>query len=213
MLHPYKIILMILLLSAGSFSLKESLAAGTAVEKKAFAEVLNKLGTDYDRFFTIEEVKSAGEMGALSVRQVARPGKKLGLNRELEELRRKIAGFEYFTDTRNPQVIHIVDARLLVQKHYAMSLTVKELNFNGPLFQLPYNLKQHGIPVELSRVYSTTTFMTADFRMQVSVKAKSIKVREALTDLNSLKGRSSRVIWTSETTIGKNQDSVIVFYI
>ncbi|SRR6266436_10270240 len=213
MLHPLCVVVALIFLSTGSTSSVMSLHQGATDGKKQLSDVLNDFGTDYDKFFTIEDAKSTGKATPLSKRPIARPGKKFGLTRELEELRRTVTGFTYYPDSRNPQVIHIVDAPLVAQKNYGMNLIVKEINFTGPLYRLPDHLKQQGIPVEVSRQYTTTSYMTADFRTQVSVKAKSIRVREALTDLNSLKGRSSRVIWTSETTIGKNEDSVIVFHI
>jgi hypothetical protein len=170
------------------------------------------MGADYDRFFTIEEaVPGDGMSPLLRSRPVVRPGKKFGLIRELEELRRTVPGFTYYVSRREPRVIHVVEAALTRRKDYGMSAVVQRIDFTGTLMALTSAIEMQGIPVAPSLVHDSDTFPFLDFHTEVKVSARRMSVRDVLTDFIPLRGRGSRIIWFAETKEGQKEKTLVEF--
>lgn len=170
------------------------------------------MGTDYDRFFTIEEaVPGDGMSPLLRSRPVVRLGKKFGLIRELEEMRRTVPGFTYYVSRREPRVIHVVEAALARRKGYGMSAVVQRIDFTGTLMALTSAIEMQGISVAPSLVHDADSFPFLDFSTVVKVSARRMSVRDVLTDFIPLRGRSSRIIWFAETRAGQKEKTLVEF--
>jgi hypothetical protein len=176
------------------------------------SSALQAMGTDYDRFFTIEEsLPDDGMSLLLRSRPVVRPGKKFGLIRELEELRRTVPGFTYYVSRREPRVIHVIDAALARRKDYGMSAVVPRIDFTGTLMALTSAIEMQGIPVAPSLVHDADTFPFLDFSTKVKVSARRMSVRDVLTDFIPLRGHSSRILWFAETKAGQKEKTLVEF--
>lgn len=176
------------------------------------SSALQGMGADYDRFFTVEEAVTGDVMSPLPrSRPVVRPGKKFGLIREMEELRRTVPGFTYHVSRREPRVIHVVEATLTRRKDYGMSAMVARIDFTGTLMALTSAIEMRSIPVAPSLVHDADDFPFLDFRTEVKVGARRMSVRDVLTDFFPLWGRGSRIIWTAETKAGQKEKTLVEF--
>jgi hypothetical protein len=170
------------------------------------------MGSDYDTFFTVEEaVPDDGMSLLLRSRPVVRLGKKYGLIRELEEMRRTVPGFTYRVSRREPRVIHVIEAALTRRKDYGMSAVVPRIDFTGSLMALTGAIEMQGIPVAPSLVHDADTFPFLDFRTEVRVGARRMSVRDVLTDFIPLRGRAGRIIWFAETKAGRKEKTLVEF--
>src|SRR5262245_41462028 len=116
-----------------------------ARQKVLVKVLLDELGKKYDRFFTIEEAWRDGEsMGAIESCWLERSGQS-GLQKELEHLDQVIPNFTHEVDKRNPNVVHIIDSRLIKQKEYGLSRTVSKIDFKGTGGDLVRAISRQGI--------------------------------------------------------------------
>ena len=214
LIHTLYLLIAIAVIGNSAWHSREAHSPSDAPRRDALplSSALQEMGTDYDRFFTVEEaVPGDGTSPRLSNRLVVRLGKKFGLIRELEEMRRTVPGFTYYVSRREPRVIHVTEASLARQKNYGMSAIVPRINFTGTLQALTYEIGMQGISVAPSLVHDADTFPFLDFRTEVKVSARCMSVRDVLTDFILLRGRGSRIIWLAETKAGRKEKTLIEF--
>ena len=170
---------------------------------------LMDLGKSYNCYFTIEEAwQEGGLMDGLQYKQVFHQNENIGLQRELDSLTRELREFDYEVNPINPKIIHIKDARLNKQSNYALDMSVSNINTQGNFFDLVTSINKQGIPIENIGVAALSDLNELDMKTKLSVKADNLKVRYVLSNFCDLKGRN-RVIWTSRTKIGTQEESYI----
>ena len=175
-------------------------------------EYLVQLGKDYDRFFTLEEAWKDGEsMNMLEFEWVQGFSEMKGLQQDLERLRQTVPNFTFETNKQNPRIIHIIDARLKRLKGYGLESTIQSIDFTGTVDELVTAIGEHGMPVSPRGVSDISEGLSQDYRTEVHVKGKGLKVRDALSNFISLDGRG-RVIWIARTKIGQREMSYVHFH-
>jgi len=173
---------------------------------------LDRLGTEYDCYFTIEASWKEGEVTKwMESYRLERQVKKDTVYAELETLSKTVPHFTYTVDSKNPKIIHVTDARLLNKMDYALERTLEHINFTGTLPDLVKLIGQQEIPVSAELAIFTSDYRPRDHETKVEVKGESIKVKEALTDFITLTGRG-RVLWVARTKLAQSATTFIEFY-
>lgn len=172
---------------------------------------LDQLGAAYDCYFTIETTWEEGETTRwMESYKLERTPKKGDLSLELESLGRGVPNFSYTVDPRNPKIIHVIDARLALQKEYGLESVLKSIDFSGTLPNPVNAISQRGVPVSIGGAVFTSDYRPVDYITEVHIKGEGINVRDALTNFLTLEGRG-RVLWIARTKLGQ-QESRIQFY-
>lgn len=182
-----------------------------AKESVLLTQHLVQLGKDYDCFFTIEGAWRDGEGMNMLEAQWVQPSEKKGLQQELERLRQTVPNFTYETNKQNSRIIHIIDARLKRQKGYGLESTIQSIDFTGIVDGLANAIGEQGIPISSRGLTDIYEGLSQDYRTEVHVKGKGLKVRDALSNFISLEGRG-RVIWIARTKIGQREMSYVHFH-
>jgi hypothetical protein len=174
-------------------------------EEVELRQLLKQMGNRYDCYFTMEIVPTSAS-NAYSLETVRLPegqgpflsgleGK--SLQEGLEWLKESVPNLSYsFAD--RAKVVHVVDVRLTQQGGYAMDTVVGNLNFEGPLSELPNALGKKGVRVSSKNFGDTRELGIIDQSTTVKVSEKNKKVRDILTNSLDLQKRG-RVLWIAET--------------
>jgi len=171
--------------------------------------LLQEVGSKYECFFTIEDSMNENDpLSSLRAQRVAKLSDARNLADELERLRRTVPNFLYEINKDNPKIVHIIDARLLQKKQYALQGIIGKIDFNGQINELPAAISKQGIAI-----YPMLVVMTSeqpDFITTVEVKGERLSVRDALTNFVPLEGRIGRTIWIARTNVA--EDSLTHIY-
>ena len=174
-----------------------------AVSEQTTAEVrLQYLGEKYDKFFTVEGVMKE-RVGTeeiespIEYKLIDKPIDKSNLDEDLKELHRLSPQFTYWTDQRNPRLIHILDAQLSGNTDYALEQTVENFEFEGRITLLTGEIGKHNVAV--FRPTGGFTPFQPNGEGEVKMKVHNIKVRNILSDYLDLNNRIGRIIWKATT--------------
>jgi hypothetical protein len=174
--------------------------------------LLEELGREHDRFFTIEAAWKDGEaMNAIESQWLQRSSKRTKLQDELEHLRQNIRNFTYEIDKANPRFVHIMDARLAAQKGYGLERIVDSIDFVGTGGGLVEALIKQGIPLSPITLMSIHEFSFND-SIQVRIQhGERLEVRDVLTRSIPLERHTNRILWVARTRLGQGELSYIYF--
>jgi len=174
--------------------------------------LLEELGSEHDRFFTIEGAWHDGEaMNNIESQWLQRSAKRSELQDELEQLRHSIRNFTYEIDKANPRFVHIIDARLAAQEGYGLERTIDSINFVGTGGELVQALIKRGIPLSpltLMSIHENSSFSDS---IQVRINGERLEVRDLLTRSIPLEQRTNRILWVARTKLGQGEVSYIYF--
>ena len=162
---------------------------------------LPDLAKRYGCFLTIEEVKEEGE-----ARDVV-PSENKNLQQELEYLRLTVPYFSYEIKEGSPQIVHIIDTRLMYREGYGVESVIKSIDFEGPVNDLITAISKKGIPLLFQEPHFIGEFR--DRSTIVHVKGEGLRVRDALTNFIPLEGRGEKVLWIARTKLGKGEVTYI----
>lgn len=189
----------------------QSSLSGSSEKSASFSNILREIGDKYDVYFTMEIGLISGDVAnSLEKKNVATKPQKKSVRQELEELRKTIPNLTYKYDKDNSKIIHIIDARLTQQQSYALEKTVKDISFDGMLFDFVNAIGQKGIAVSSSGMIDTYEALAVDIGTMVTIKEKDKSVRYLLTNCLSVKGRP-RVLWIARTEIRDHPTSYVRF--
>lgn len=169
---------------------------------------LEEIGAKFDRHFTLEIVVDSERVAASMEREslIQKPLRKT-LFQELEQLRQTIPNLDYkFNDAS--KVIHVMDKRVATQANYPLDQVIREIGFDGIVFDFVDKMAKHGVPVSPRGMVDTYEMLATDSSIRVSVQASNRTVRELLTDYLSLEGRG-KLLWIAKTYIGKDKTTYI----
>ena len=184
---------------------------GQQNQKMLVKDFLVQLGNDHNRYFTIEEGWNEGEsMNAMEAHWIETSTEHAGLEQELAHLRQTVPNFTYEIDRANPQVVHIIDARLEQKKDYALEHVVHNIDFKGTAQDLVIALNKLGIPI--SPPYTSATNESFSNGGQVSIRAENLKVRDVLTNSIRTEGRDRRILWIARSKLERGERASIYFY-
>jgi hypothetical protein len=179
--------------------------------KIALEQFLGDLGEACDCYFTVEDGYKAGDSAALlSSFMVGRPRKGPKLEEQLKALKSEVPDLTFTADEKNPRIIHIADKRLSGEKGYALDGVVREIDFKGTVVGLIAAIQAQGFQISSPTSLATEELLSWDLSTPVRVKAKEIKVREALSLYLPL-GRYSRVLWVARTNVGAGMHTQVMF--
>jgi hypothetical protein len=172
------------------------------------AEVATKNGVT----FTIEEaLLKGGAMDHIRSFRHRTPPDGTGLEAVLDELSQSVPNFTWHADPNNAKVIHIVDDHLLRRQGYALDRIIDDIDFSGTVLELVDAIAAKGIPVSATGPVGTDDLLSMEGVTRVKVKAKGLRVRDALSDFVALDGRGP-ILWTAETHVdGSDQTTYIRF--
>ena len=174
--------------------------------------LLEELGRENDRFFTIEAAWKDGEaMNAIESQSLQRSSKRIQLQDELEQLRQRIPNFNYEIDKANPRFIHIRDARLAAQNGYGLESVIDSIDFAGTGGELVQALIKRGVPLSPIILMSIHDNSAPDDSIQVRINGNRLEVRDLLTRSIPLDQRTNRILWVARTKLGKGEVSYIYF--
>jgi hypothetical protein len=184
----------------------------SANDDVAVEDLLTNLGMKNSVTFTLEEaIGKDGMMGPIRTSVHRRISEGSALTGVLDELSQSVPHFTWRADASNPKIIHIVDERLLHRRTYALDMVIKELDFAGKVNRLVDAIAAKGIPVSSLGGADVVDAMVTDYRTELQVKGKDLRVRDALTDFVPLEGRGP-ILWVAETRLeGPDQTSYIRF--
>ena len=217
-MSKYKFIAVVVVLICGPiiFYPPQSYVEGKGDDPKKreiiLMQYLAELGSKYNCFFTIEEAWKEGDpinkMESYLVQISTTSG---GLQQELENLRQAVPNLTFEFDKRNPQIVHIIDARLTKQNEYGLEKVLKSINFSGSVNDLVVAIGNQGVPVSPPILTDTRESMSQDLSTVVKINEKALKVREALSSFIRLEGRG-KVIWIARTKLGEKEVSYIQYH-
>jgi hypothetical protein len=172
--------------------------------------LLPELGNKYDCFFTIEDSMNENDpSSSLRAQRILNSSEANNLSNELERLRQTIPNFTYEFNKQNAKIVHIIDARLLQRKRYALQDVIGSIDFKGQINELPAEISKHGISVDPMLSYSLHEH--PDFITTVEVKGERLSVRDALTNFVPLEGRLNRTLWVARTNVAEGSLTKIYY--
>ena len=180
-------------------------------QKLPLSRFLVQLGNEQNRYFTIEQGWYEGEsMNAMESQWIETSTEHGGLEQELMRLRQIIPNFTYEIDRANPQVVHVIDARLTNEKDYALERVVRSIDFRGTAKDLVIAIGKLGISISPPN----TSAINESFSNggQVSIRGENLTVRDLLTNSIRTEGRSIRILWIARNKLGPGQSAYIYFY-
>jgi hypothetical protein len=202
----------IVILAQGQSSNRSS--NSKASSEQTTAEVrLQYLGKKYDKFFTIEgvmkeQVGTAESESPIEYKLIDKPIDKPTLDEDLKEIHRLLPQFTYWINKQNPRLIHVMDARLSGNAHYALEQTVEHFEFEGRLVQLVGEIGKHNVAVFRPPGFFTPYQPNGEGK--VKIKARNIKIRDILSNYIDLNNRIGRIIWKA-TTYRENKKTYVEF--
>jgi len=183
------------------FSINDSLA---------LPYLLQALGDKYGFFFTIEDSMNENDpSSSLRAQRLLNASDANNLSAELERLRQAVPNFLYEIDKDNPKIVHIIDARLLQKKQYALQGVIGKIDFNGQINELPAAISKQGIAIDPVLIFSTHE--QPDFSAVVKVRGENLRVRDALTNCVPLEGRLTRMLWVARTNVAEGSLTKIYY--
>jgi hypothetical protein len=175
--------------------------------------LLEELGREQNRFFTIEEAWAEGEsMNSIESQWLTRSSKRSDLKSELEQLRESLPNLTFQIDKADSRFVHIIDARLATQKGYGLERTIDRIRFAGTGGELVEALIKRGIPfspITLTSIHEHSSFNDS---IPVRINGENLGVRDLLTRSIPLEKRTNRILWVARTRLGQGEVSYIYFY-
>ena len=195
----------------GTFHLLSTRASAQSLAAKGIRvpQELSEIGDKYDCFFTFEVGLISGDRpNSLEYQTVSANPSLKNLKQELERLRESVPNFSFRADPNSSRIIHIIDARLISEKTYAMDKIVSELDFYGEASELIDAIGKTGIPVSTNEPLIAPGRVVYNLPIKLRAVAKNKPVRDVLTDCVPLKDRG-RILWMARTELGKNQTTFV----
>ena len=182
-------------------------------KQSTLLSVLVNLGKTHDRYFTIETgtmpSEAINQMEAFLVNDDVSNGGTF--QQKLAILKKEVPNFSYEINKTNPQIIHIIDSRLLQQKEYALEGVIKAIDFRGNSRELIDLLGKQKFSIALPLMMDISEMLyKSDLKTVVRIKKVKLKVRAALSNFTPLKGHYE-ILWVARTKLGKSETSYIQF--
>jgi hypothetical protein len=167
------------------------------------AELLDALGKNKDRIFTMEEGETtASNPTPLHAYHLTVPADQLELMDILNYMTRTVPNLTYHVDSRNSHVIHVIDGRLVDQQGYALDKLVDKLKFSGPAYGLIGLISSSG-SMTWMKMPSSNDLLITDFNQDVSIDEHEISLRDALSQLSPAAKHGGGFLWMAKTQSGQ----------
>jgi hypothetical protein len=190
---------------------KQTVAPLTTKEQASLLSLLSTIAQRYDCYFTIEESWQDTEPeNILETSITSIQLSQIDNLPNVEQALILIPNITYKVNLSNPQVIHIIDSRLMDQKTYALEKLVETIEFTGYLNALPSVIQMKDINVSGPRMISLSDMRCLDLKTKINVKAQNMTVRELLSTAIKLH-KNKRIMWITRTKVGNNETSHIYF--
>lgn len=169
---------------------------------------LEEIGEKFDRHFTLEIVVDAERVAATMEREslIKKPLRKT-LSQELEQLRQTIPNLDYKVNETS-KVIRVIDKRVVKRSNYALEQVVRDISFDGRMFDFVNEIGKKGPAVSSRGMVDTYEALGGDYTIRVNIQANNKTVRELLTNYISLEGRG-KILWIATTYTGKDSTTYI----
>jgi hypothetical protein len=179
-------------------------------EKIPLEAFLRELGEKNNCYFTLEEAwrEHRGE-DLLGGTWVAREEKNGSVTDILAGLQKKNSNLHFEPDSKNPQIIHIIDSRLKRINDYSLDQTLMTFTFTGTTSQLISYLAQQGVGVR-EAVQPVGPILIVD-STTVSIKTEHAKVRDILSEYLPLDSYN-HLLWKAVTRFRADNITDITFY-
>ena len=172
---------------------------------------INEVANKYGVVFTVEsayldESYSQSQLGELiSFQQLP-----TNIDSAILALTNSLTNLTVTIDSANSKMYHIIDRRLIEMDGYAMGEVLKSIKFDGN-GQDFVNYLGKAVTNLINGQHSTGAIIMLNYGTDVSIDAKEVSVRQALSkgvDLNDYK-RYQGVVWNSSTSLKTRQTSVV----
>lgn len=212
----FAIVVGIIHLSAAQ-SLSQNEASQAPEKFFVLRDLLREIGNKYDCYFTMEiglvsgdHIHSLENVYSIDRRDVTLAMQQMNLAEALELLHNIVPHLTHKPNDFNPNIIHIIDDRLIRKKNYALEKIIGDISFEGKVSDLIDVIGRKGVAVSSRGAIDIYESMGVDYSTRINVVEKKKSVRDILSNSLTLKDRG-RVLWIAETELVDGQTTYVRF--
>jgi hypothetical protein len=183
------------------------LAAASSIEqspqdKLPLHTYLQLVGKQLDVFFTVEAAYSGNYSDVQLSQPVSMPRVPEDIQSAVFILTNALTNLTVTATATNARIYHIVDRRLLEPNNYAMNQVLDAIQYSGNAADFVTLVGQKA-PGIFNQNLSLSAVSFGNGGTRISIDARKIQIRDALSEGVNLRGYSSytRLIWTSVTSL------------